>query len=374
MNPLFPLTTFLILAYYTGLIIFFRKGLSPFFPVPGEGTSVSIVVSARNEEKNLPSLFDALAGQRYGGNDFEIILIDDRSSDRTLEAMRSFAEKKSGVRVLSIRDVPAGISPKKNALSRGIETAQGEIIVTTDADCRPGPDWLSTLVSAFRKDTGMVLGYAPYRSDGPYRSLFHRLLALEYFSMGAVAAVSANSGHPSTCNGANLAFRKRSFLASGGYGDSATRLSGDDDLLMHRIHRLSGDRVVFCTSKAAAVFNNPPAGLGEFVRQRIRFSSKHLDYPPAVVAALSGVYLFYCWMLILLIGSFFSGGCRILAALCIGFKTWAELAFLLRPAQKLLEDRDLLKYYPLIVIPHLFYVVLFPVLGQIIPVKWKDRP
>ncbi|MBN1893165.1 glycosyltransferase [bacterium] len=362
----------LLLAYYTGLILIFRKGLLPFSPGSGKGASVSILVPARNEEQNLPHLFNALAVQKYTAGVMEIILINDRSTDGTLDAMHAFAGKKSGVRVLSIRDVPQGISPKKNALSRGIEAAKGEIIVTTDADARPGPDWISSLVSAFLPDTGMVLGYAPYRSDGPYTSLFHRLLALEYFSMGAVAAASANSGHPSTCNGANLAFRKQSFFNAGGYGESAARLSGDDDLLMHRIHRLSKSRVVFCTSKAAAVFNNPPAGLAEFVRQRIRFSSKHLDYPPAVVAALSGVYFFYCWLLALLVGSFFSAGCLFLFALSIGIKALAELFFLLRPAGRLLEDRDLLKYYPLIVIPHLFYVVLFPVLGQLIPVKWKQ--
>jgi len=373
MNLFFPVVTSLALVYYTGLILFFRKGLRPFSPGSGRGTSVSIVVPARNEEKNLPALFAALSGQRYRGGKIEIILIDDRSSDRTLGAMQAFATRKSGVRVLSIRDVPEGISPKKNALSRGIGAAKGKIIVTTDADTRPGPDWISTLVSAFRTDTGMVLGYAPYRSDGPFVSLFHRLLALEYFSMGAVAAASANSGHPSTCNGANLAFRKRSFLAAGGYGASATRVSGDDDLLMHRIHEQSGDRIVFCTSKAAAVFNNPPAGLAEFARQRIRFSSKHLDYPPAVVAVLSGVYFFYCWLLALLVGSFFSEGCLVLAALSMGVKAWAELFFLLRPAQRLLEDRDLLKYYPLVVIPHILYVVLFPLLGQIVPVKWKEH-
>jgi len=372
MNAFLPVITILILAYYTALILYFRKGIRP-VSSGSAGASVSIIVPARNEENNLPSLFDALAGQKYRGGRMEIILIDDRSSDRTPDAMHAFAAGKTGVRVLTVRESPAGISPKKNALLLGIEASKGEIIVTTDADCRPGPDWISTLVSAFRKDTGMVLGYAPYRTDGPYRSLFHRLLALEYFSMGAVAAASANIGHPSTCNGANLAFRKKSFLASGGYGGSATRLSGDDDLLMHRIHRLSGDRVVFCTSRASAVFNNPPWGLKEFVRQRIRFSSKHLDYPPGVIAALSGVYFFYCWLLILLAGSFFSRNCLVLAALCIGFKSWAELVFLLRPAQKLLEHRDLLRYYPLIVIPHIFYVVLFPVLGQIVPVKWKDR-
>jgi len=361
----------LLTCYYVFLAWFFGRGLRRLSEVAGEvAPRVTVVCSARNEEKNLPGLLECLSRQTYPREKTEFILVDDRSTDRTFGIIEEFMRTRPGAVALRIPREEETPSPKKHALAKAIELASGELILTTDADCLPGPDWVKEMVRYYDAGTGMVLGYAPYRTDGIYDTLFHKLLALEYLAMGSVAAATACTGHPSTCNGANLSFRKEAFEQVGGYGDGRKWLSGDDDLLMQRIHSRTGSQIRFAASPLAAVPNNPPLNIGEFVRQRIRFSSKHLAYPPAMIAVLSGVYLFYVSLLILTLAAFFA---QTLAPYCVAVwlaKIAAELSFL-APFQRRMEKRRLLKYYFLLAPFHLPYVVFFPVLGQVIRPRWK---
>jgi cellulose synthase/poly-beta-1,6-N-acetylglucosamine synthase-like glycosyltransferase len=365
------ITASVLTVYYIFLVLYFERGLDR---LGGAGNSelpfVSLIVAARNEQGNLPALLERLERQTYPADRLEILLVDDRSTDRTPVLMERFASGRSGVKVVRIQEGEPHPSPKKRAISRAVEIAAGEIILTTDADCLPGPDWAREMARRFDPETGVVLGYAPYRTDGPYGSFFHRLLGLEYFAMGAVAAATAGMGRPSTCNGANFSFRKKAFEEVGGYGSAGKWLSGDDDLLLQRIRSKTQWKIRFAASPEAAIPNNPPGNFREFARQRIRFSSKHLAYPAGMVAVLSGVYLFYLCLLVLTISAFFI---FILIPLCAYIwlvKIAVEIRFLAK-AQKLLENRPLLKYYSILAPLHLVYVVLFPILGQTIRPKWK---
>jgi cellulose synthase/poly-beta-1,6-N-acetylglucosamine synthase-like glycosyltransferase len=366
------LAVFLILiptAYYAVCGLYFRRGFSNLGPVRGvtEPLSCTVVVAARNEEKNLPSLLACLERQTLVP---EMILVDDRSEDGTARCMQRFAESHSNVFVLRIAPEERTASPKKHAIAKAMERASGEIVLTTDADAQPGPKWVAEMAGRFDKDTGMVLGYAPYRTDGPYGSVRHRLLALEYFAMAAVTAGTAGMGRPTTCNGANLAFRTRVFREIGGYGGTDRWLSGDDDLLMQRIRTKTRWKVRFAGTPEAAVFNNPPLTLRDLVRQRIRFCSKHLAYPLKMKLALSGIYLFYASLLVSTVAVLFKPALVPAVAFAWLVKTAVELAFL-KPFRRMIEPRPLLRWYPLLVPFHLVYVVVFPLLGQIVKPRWK---
>jgi cellulose synthase/poly-beta-1,6-N-acetylglucosamine synthase-like glycosyltransferase len=358
-------------GYYCFLLFYFKSGFRRLPPGPGDETpSVTVVCSARNEEVNLPGLLRCLSLQKYPMEKLEFVLVDDRSSDGTAALLEQFARTHPHARTLRIPVGEKSGSPKKRAITKAVALASGRIILTTDADCLPGPEWITGIVRCYDAETGMVLGYAPYRTDGPYDTFFHRLLALEYFTMGAVAAATASMGHPTTCNGANLSFRKEAFDGVGGYGDGEKWLSGDDDLFMQRIHSMTDWKIRFAPSKKSAVPNAPPRNLRAFIRQRIRFSSKHLAYPSRMVAALGGVYGFYVCLLGLTVAAFFAADLR---AACISMwlvKTAAEIPFLVR-AQKILEDRKLLKYYAVLMPFHLLYIVFIPFLGRIVQPKWK---
>jgi cellulose synthase/poly-beta-1,6-N-acetylglucosamine synthase-like glycosyltransferase len=250
----------LLLLYYTVLLLHFTRGFDrlrrPTRPIPEP--TVSVVIPARNESRSLPQLLRRLEKLDYPVPLAQIVLVDDRSTDDTLRLMTRFATGRRNVSVLRIRRTDAAVSPKKAALTRGIASASGEIILTTDADTLPGPSWIREIVRWYDWNTAAVLGYAPYRIDPPFDGFFHRLLALEYLSMGAVAAATAGMGKPSTCNGANFSFRRDVFLKLNGYGKTGRWLSGDDDLFLQRIARETRMTVrfgVLCGSASGSVQN-----------------------------------------------------------------------------------------------------------------------
>jgi cellulose synthase/poly-beta-1,6-N-acetylglucosamine synthase-like glycosyltransferase len=362
--------SFFLLLAYCSLLIYFRQGFKNLKSCSSkEFHKVSVIIPAHNEEKSLPHLLDCLSKQHYPEELTEFVFIDDRSEDKTGELIKSFLKIHKNASLIRINNTISAISPKKYAISKGIESSTGEIILTTDADTSPGPEWIDGMAKNFTDNIGAVLGYAPYRTTPPYNGFFHRLLALEYFSMGAVAASTAGMDTPSTCNGANFSYRKEIFNKIGGFGKTTKWLSGDDDLFLQRIKEKSNYKIRYSVSDGTAVFTDPPGNLKQFIRQRIRFASKHLAYPARMLAVLSVIFAFYCCLLLLLIGSFFSMTLFQVFLIIMGIKAIFEISFLAR-AQKLLEKRNLLIYYPFAVIPHIFYVVIFPILGQLVKPRW----
>ncbi len=332
--------------------------------------TVSVLIPCHNEAKTLPSLLKCLEKQSYPSEKIEYLFINDRSTDQTQDILSSFTDSHSNAKLINIESTPENHAPKKWALLQGIQSASGEIIITTDADTQPNPEWIESLVSFFEKDTGMVLANAAYRTDIPFHSIFHQFLALEYFTLGAVSASSAILGFPITCNGANLAYRKQAFLDAEGFGESIQQLSGDDDLLMHRIQEMTSWKIRYALTPKASVPTDPPHTFSHFIRQRIRFSSKHIAYPLNLKILLSGVYGYYFLMCLQLVLSFFHPWIRMAFAGQLIFKAIFELCFLSK-AKNVLDNRPLLKWYPLAVIPHFFYIVIFPVLGNILKPRWK---
>ncbi len=364
------LTITALLIAYCALLLYFRSGFNRL----KQGNSidqppVTVIVPAHNEAENLPSLLEKLSLQTYPEHLVEIILVDDRSTDNTFEIMNQFISKHTNARIIRIGEKDISASPKKQAILRAIAVSNGEIILLTDADTLPHQKWIAEMIKMYDKDTGLVFGYAPFRTDSLYDTLFHHMLALENFSMGAIGAASAGMGHPVTSFGANFSYRKKLFEDLDGFGDSIRLLSGDDDLFLHRAKKHENYQIRFSAAPESIVFTNPPLNFRHFIRQRIRFASKHLAYPKPVVAVLSIIYLFYLCLLINLIGCFFNPSFILGFAFSLIIKSVFELVFLVK-AQKRLEKRNLLVYYPMVIIPHILYVVFFPILGQFFRKKW----
>jgi len=345
-----------LLLFYCGFLTILKRGFSKLkFGASSAKPVVSVIVPARNEEKYLPQLIGCLQQQTYPADLTEIILVDDRSSDKTGKIIQKAA---------------SSYSPKKWALLKAIEGSKGEIIMTTDADSLPGKKWIQGMVQYYEGQTGMVLGYAPYMTDNSHDSLFHKLLALEYFALGAVTAASVGIGHPITANGANFSFKRKIFQDVGGYGETLKWISGDDDLFLHRVNQTGRIQICFSINPDTAVVNRPPANIKQFIRQRIRFASKHLAYPKGLKILLALIYTFYMCLTCLIVITFFNGFLALPLLFILGVKTIFELLFL-RRAQQILKPGKLLRYYPLAVIPHIFYIVIFPILGQLFRPRWK---
>ena len=324
---------------------------------------VSVIVAARNEEQNISGLLDALKAQYYNPDDYEILIIDDQSTDKTYELARA-----AGVRVFQTQKRDRVISPKKEALELGIHHAKGDIILLTDADCRPQPAWLHTMASYFTSETGMVIGFAPY--EFPHiHTLSQSLQALESLSLAAVAAGSAGMGYPATCTGRNLAYRKEVYKKVGGFESIKHFVSGDDDLLMSKI-RHTHWKIRYADSPNAVVSTLFLKHTKQFIRQRLRHSSKSLNYDVKEIAGLVAAYLFNVFFFIslpLVILEFWPVVCL----LPLGIKIALDWILCFLFAHRM-HRKAFLWSFVLAQVLHIPYVVIFGVLGPFSTIKWKE--
>ena len=259
---------------------------------------VSILAAVRNEENTLPELLKSLKKQVYPLEKFEIILIDDHSTDGSYVLMKKFEAASINTRVLSLS---ANAEGKKAAIRYGVECAKGELILTTDADCIMNSEWLSTIVS-FQQATnaGLIIAPVAYLSNN---SLFEKLLALEFASLVATGASSANLGIPILCNGANLAFLK-SLYPEDKHVMENNSPSGEDIFFLLNVKKTMRQRIRFLKSFKSIVYTNCPSSLREFINQRKRWFSKSVHYTdPEILTCgpgehskfLSLVFHFICY-------------------------------------------------------------------------------
>lgn len=270
----------IIAVSYVTLITIFTAGWfkTPVAPnLSHTGKFVSIVVAMRDEEKNVALLLEDLSGQSYPRDLMEVILVDDHSKDSTSQVVEEFTREHTGPDIIFIKNEDKNVNGKKAALDLGISKAGGEIIVTTDADCRAGKEWIESLTSGFSDEcVQMIFGPVAY---GGLNNLADQYQALEFAGLVASGAGAAGTGHPFICNGANLAYRKEAFYRVGGFSGNEGFLSGDDVFLLHKIKKHFGRKtIVFSKDKRSVVTTFPAPGIGAFIRQRIRWASKSKGY------------------------------------------------------------------------------------------------
>ncbi|SVD50820.1 uncharacterized protein METZ01_LOCUS403674, partial [marine metagenome] len=196
--------------------------------------SVSVIISAHNESQNIGKCLDTILSQNYPPHKFEIIVINDRSEDNTGLILEKYMNDHSQIQIITINEFKPGISPKKNAITQGVNIATGDIIATTDADCEASEDWIKIMVSFFTKETGMVVGLAPLKPTAWILSPFTCIDAL-FGSLIAYGSLGWN--HAVTCTGRNFAYRKQLFQEINGFSGIDHILTGDDDLFMMKVSR-----------------------------------------------------------------------------------------------------------------------------------------
>jgi len=232
-------------------------------------TQISIIIPARNEEKNIESCLNAIAKQSYPRHLTEIIVSDDSSDDRTATFVKNWiASHHLNAKIISVTE---NLSGKKNALNEGVKNASGELIVTTDADCIMTSNWLSTIAGYYEKYApSMICGMVCVRKENNFLSAFQ---SLEQLGLTVIGAAGIYFRHPLMCNGGNLAYPKKIFEEIGGYNLLAETASGDDTQLMFRIATNPG-AIHFLRSKGAVVYTNTASTWKEFISQRKRWGSK----------------------------------------------------------------------------------------------------
>lgn len=360
----------LLLLFYTFVLSRLIQGVHRL--TPGENSdilNISVVVAARNEEKNLEYLLNALVKQDYPIEKHEIIIVDDRSTDDTAKIVNTFEKKYSHVRLIKITKTEQGIAPKKKALDEGIRHAKGEIVVITDADTIPGIRWLKSINNYFDPSVGLVAGFSPLdRSKNS--NIFSKFIRLDSLALAAVAAGSFGLDFPLTCNARNLAYRKKVYEQIGGFRDIGHIISGDDDLLLHTIRKKTGWQMKYMIDREAMVSSIAPSSFKEFANQRIRHASKGKYYKWSIKTGLSAVYLLNLLFVIFIPLSIMHVEYLGVLFFALFIKSLFEFILLFRVA-KIFNVTNYLFYFPLAIFFHIPYVVIFGLWGQFGKFHWK---
>lgn len=235
----------------------------------GGNPVVSVIVPARNEEKNIRACVESLFASQTHGISFEVIVVNDRSEDRTGDILVALQQEYLALRVIQT-DVHAASSlnlkGKTRALDQGIRSAQGQYILMTDADCTVSPTWISSMVESFREtDASLVAAFSLMKPT----SFFAALQAVEWTHNHTLASAGVAWKQPLGCFGNNLAIKRTVYEQLGGY--TAIPFSVTEDLaLLQAVHR-TGQTITYRCSADSKIYTLPCETISEYIKQHHRW-------------------------------------------------------------------------------------------------------
>jgi cellulose synthase/poly-beta-1,6-N-acetylglucosamine synthase-like glycosyltransferase len=363
-------------------------------------TRISVLIPARNEGANIARCIESLSRQSYPKDLYQVIVIDDHSTDSTGEIVANLYPPEMSLVYARLADItpPAQLAYKKLAIETGIGMSSGDLIATTDADCTFDPDWLTTL-AAFYEEKGAKFIAAPVRIGSPAPAFGSRAPAfgspasafaspaparpahtflsifqtLDFITLQGITGAAVFKKFHSMCNGANLAYEKAAFYEVGGFKGIATIPSGDDMLLMHKIYSRYPDKVFFLKSTKAIVTTRPETTWKGFIHQRVRWASKADRYDDKrIFWVLLLVYVVNVLFAILPIAACWNSWWLWLLIIGLLTKTMLEFPFVFTVAG-FFGQQSLLRWFPLMQPFHIIYTVAIGWMGKFGSYRWKGR-
>lgn len=335
---------------------------------------ITVIVPVRNEAENILHLLQDLSVQKaFPADQFEVLVVDDHSEDQTSLLVERYCQSCS----FQLRLLPLNLpkeftgSHKKLAITQAVAEAKGNIMITTDGDCRVGAYWLASFTQFFeQKQAVFVSGPVTFHHEA---NLFHHLQTIEFASLIGTGAASMHAKTPNMCNGANLGFTKEAFMAVNGYVGTMHIPSGDDEFLMQKMFRQYPDHLYFMKNTEATVHTYAKSGLREFYHQRRRWAGKWKLHKNAGVAMVAGfVFIYHSFLLIAscmaLLGQY---SCALLAALLL-LKFSLEF-FLLNDVLRFLKKRMSILNFILLEFIYSAYVVFVGICANFGGYTWKNR-
>ncbi|WP_298391935.1 glycosyltransferase [Hydrotalea sp.] len=373
------LTVAIVLTlFYVWLILLYRKWfvslrLFDDTTVIGAHTSFSIIIPARNEANNIAACLNSIIAQNYPQQYIEIIVIDDFSTDDTVAIVQQWQQQYANIQLieLSKEDTPPTTnSYKKWAIEKAIHNANGEWIVTTDADCIAGKNWISSFAKCIEKEQPALI-VAPVRFIY-YPTLLGIFQYLDFLSLQGITAASVSTGVHCMCNGANLAYQKAAFIAVNGFAGISHIASGDDMLLMNKIKQQYQGKIIYLLHPNAIVLTQPVLTWKDLLHQRIRWASKADKYEDkSIFWVLLLVYLYNLILFTLPFIALFEWQLWLYWILLLVIKTIVELSFM-KPVSRFFGENHL-QWFPLLQPIHIAYTVVVGWLGKFGHYQWKGR-
>jgi cellulose synthase/poly-beta-1,6-N-acetylglucosamine synthase-like glycosyltransferase len=337
-------------------------------------TFISVIIPVRNEAENIIPLLQSLQSQSYDRSLFEVIIVDDHSTDDTWNILQQHQTQIS-IQLIHLSDFlpeeKTSIAYKKKAIEAGISQAKGTLIVTTDADCRFDIDWLKTIAAYYEESLAQCIAapvYIKYK-----RSLLSIFQSLDFLTLQGITGGAIGSRLHTMCNGANFIYTKKAFQEVDGFSGIDNLPSGDDMLLMQKIAKRYPDDVHFLKSRSAIVTTEPVQTWGSFFNQRIRWSSKAGHYKDKYITPiLFLVYFFNVCFIVLAVFVIFNPYRLFLLLLFILGKVLIEFPFV-NTVARFFRCSSLMKYFILFQPIHILYTIIAGWFGKFGSYEWKGR-
>ena len=336
-------------------------------------TGFSIIIPARNEERKITACLQSVLKNNYPSSLYEIIVVDDFSTDSTGYIVQNLQKEFSNIKLLSLKDlITESInSYKKRAIEIAIGQSKFEWIVTTDADCVVQPDWLKYFDAYIQKfQPVFVAAPVMFNDTGSFLSKFQ---CLDFVSLQGITAASVSAGFHSMCNGANLAYSKKAFYDVDGFKDADDIASGDDLLLMHKIKVKYPSSIGYLFNRNTTVKTDPMADWKSFLNQRIRWASKATSYRDLnVFLVLLLVYVVNLSLGVIFILCFFYPRIFLFLVLFVLTKALFELPFMYK-VSRFFSLQKLMPWFVIMQPAHIAYTIISGWLGKFGTYQWKGR-
>ncbi|MEI6263908.1 MAG: glycosyltransferase [Sphingobacteriia bacterium] len=358
-----------------GIYHYWFLQLKKYVPVQKQAaqTFFSIIIPARNEAIFIEDCLKKIQAQNYPSDLFEVIVVNDHSTDETGAIVEMMKSSFSSLRLINLSDhVTGNINAyKKRAIEIAVAETKGEWIITTDADCAVLPNWLLNFDQFIQeKDPVFVAAPVMFSNTKTWLGLFQ---LLDFMSLQGITAAAVAAGFHSMCNGANLAYSKKAFYAVGQFKGIDQLASGDDMFLMYKIKKEFPGQLGFLFSDEMIVTTAPMPDWKSFFNQRIRWASKADSYSERTIFwVLVLVYIFNAGLLLGLIAGIFLKGIYPGIAYILLLKTIVEMIFLY-PVAQFFKLGSTLWLFPFMQPFHMVYTVVAGWLGKFGTYQWKGR-
>lgn len=285
-----------VLSLYVLLIAVFTMGYYSVKPHTFESEisihSFSMIIPFRDEATDLPALLESLRLLDYPPNQLEVLMVNDASSDQSVQQIQAFIQKHQLIHIQVIENNRQSNSPKKDAIRTAIKLAKHPWLITTDADCMLPSKWLRILDNFIQKKTpNMVAGPLALSPNKVSNRLLYALETLDIHSLLGATVGAFGLGHPIMANGAHLAYRKDIFTHVKGFAGNDHMASGDDLFLLEKFLAYDAKSVHYLKSRQAIVRTAPQVTWRGFVSQRKRWAAKASGFNNAFAKAV-GILVF----------------------------------------------------------------------------------
>ncbi|MCD2257851.1 glycosyltransferase [Psychroserpens luteolus] len=239
-------------------------------------TKFSVIIPFRNEAEHLPQLIATISSLNYPKSMFEILFVDDESTDDSVEKIYAIEANLKSITFSVLANERLTKSPKKDAITKAIKHAKYDWIITTDADCQLPKYWLDCFDSYIQNNTSKVL-VAPVTFDKA-RSFFERFQLLDILSLQGATIGGFGIKKPFLCNGANLAYKKGFFNSIEGFKGNSNIASGDDIFLLEKAIKKEKNSVHYIKNNHITVTTKPEKDFKALKAQRVRWAAKTSSY------------------------------------------------------------------------------------------------